>query len=69
MGPCGTRAENKLPILRSGSYAGSLAYYQTNEREEEELRNEWTEQLQLPPDESSAGLWNEVREMREHASS
>ena len=44
-------------------------YYQTNEREEEELRNEWTEQLLLPPDESSAGLWNEIREMREHASS
>ena len=44
-------------------------YYQTNEREEEELRNEWTEQLQLPPDETPAGLWNEVREMREHASS
>lgn len=43
--------------------------YQTNEREEEELRNEWTEQLQLPPDENSAGLWNQVREMREHASS
>ena len=44
-------------------------YYQTNEREEEELRNEWTEQLQLPPDESPAGLWNEVREIREHVSS
>ena len=44
-------------------------YYQTNEREEEELRNEWTEQLLLPPDESSASLWNEVRELREHASS
>ena len=44
-------------------------YYQTNEREEEELQNEWEEQLLLPPDESSAGLWNDVREMREHASS
>ena len=44
-------------------------YYQTNEREEEELRNEWTEQLQLPPDESSTGLWTKVCEMREHASS
>lgn len=43
-------------------------YYQTNEREEEELRNEWEEQLLLPPDESTAGLWNEVRQMREHAS-
>ena len=44
-------------------------YYQTNEREEEELRNEWEEQLLLPPDESSAGLWNQIRAMREHASS
>ena len=44
-------------------------HYQTDEREEEELRNEWEEQLLLPPDERSAGLWNEVREMREHVSS
>ena len=44
-------------------------HYQTNEREEEELRNEWGEQLLLPPDESSAGLWNQIRAMREHVSS
>ncbi len=44
-------------------------HYQTNEREEEELRNEWEEQLMLPPDESSAGLWNQIRATREHVSS
>lgn len=43
--------------------------YQTNEREEEELRKEWEEQLLLLPDESSTGLWNGVREMRENVSS
>ena len=43
--------------------------YQTNEREEEELRTEWEEQLLLLPDESSLGLWNEIREMRENVSS
>ena len=44
-------------------------HYQTDEREEEELRNEWAEQLLLPPDDSSAGSWTKIREMREHASS
>lgn len=43
--------------------------YQTDEREEEELCNEWREQLLLPPEESSSGLWDKVREMRDHASS
>ena len=44
-------------------------YYQANEREEAELKNEWEEQLILPPDESSLGLWERVRAMREYASS
>lgn len=45
--------------------------YQPNEREEEDLQNEWEERIrgQLPPDENSSSLWNEVREMRENASS
>ena len=41
---------------------------QADEREEDRLRNELEEQLILPPEESTLGLWEEVRAKREHAS-
>ena len=43
---------------------------QTDEREEEALREEWEDQLNgmLPPDENSGDLWHKVRELREHVS-
>ena len=44
-------------------------YYQPNVQEEEELQNEWEEQLLLPPDETPGGLWTQVRKMREDVSS
>ena len=39
-----------------------------NEREEGRLKKEWEEQLVLPPEESTLGLWEEVRAKQEHAS-
>ena len=41
---------------------------QADEREEDRLRNELEGQLILPPEESTLGLWGEVRAKREHAS-
>ncbi|MCZ0939398.1 MAG: DGQHR domain-containing protein [Caldilineaceae bacterium] len=43
--------------------------YQSNLREESQLENEWQDQLLLPPDESSEGLWDNVRTIRDNVCS
>ena len=39
-------------------------HYQADEREEAQLREEWQDQLSLPPDETVEGLWDKVRALR-----
>lgn len=42
-----------------------VGLYQLNTHEEERLRDEWLDQLQLPPAESLEGMWEATRAMRD----
>ena len=46
-----------------------VGYSQLSEQEETELRDEWLDQLVLPPDESRDGLWEKVRAIRDRVCS